>query len=207
MENADYWRNRPHGDERRDWREHTENWISDYWNSQSHSHRKLIVDALNTLVPFRSVYEVGTNCGPNLAVIHKEWPNVMIGGCDVNWEAIGFGQEKLPEATLNVSSATELIPPDKSWDVVLEDAALMYSTPEEMKKAASEIARVATTGIVICDWFSENEEVKDFHWARDYKKVFADYGFKVVYEHKITEEEWPSKNWSTHGYVFAFRRA
>lgn len=208
VEGADYWKNRKLDDSRRDWEHESPTWVSGYWGSQAHPHRKLIVEAFERLGVSNSVLEVGCNCGPNLQQIRNKFPNIEVFGVDISEEAIKEAGNCMP-GNFQVGSVIDISLPDGSVQVVLADAVLMYIGPEEIEKAISEITRVSGDAVIICDWFDKSElgVVKDGHWARDYSKLLEKQGFLETEKHKLTEEEWPNKKWATNGYVSVYRRA
>lgn len=200
----DYWVKRPRNDEEKDWHGDQEDWIEGYVKSIDHPHRKMITDALKKLIPFESILEVGSNCGPNLIVIKKEFPEVNLAGIDLSADAINEGKKLLPEADLRVGSLVELPWQDHSFDVVLADAALMYVPPSDIDMAMAALDRVAKKAILIVERFDESEKgvIKNHLWTRNYPLILEKLGYTVDKE-KITEETWPgSINWQKYGYLF-----
>ena len=203
-ENEKYWRERKKDDPRLDWRIGEEDWIGGYLLSTSHPHRELVKRAVQSLLPIKSLLEVGCNVGPNLAVLQDEFKNaVLLCGLDVNKDALQKGSEVLPEIVFIEGSAKRLPFPNKSFDIVLVDAVLMYISPEKIVNVINEIVRVARKGIIFVEWFDSDllGSVQFWHWARDYKTLLEQRGMKVEMR-KITQEDWPSENWSSIGYVF-----
>ena len=210
VEDLNYWKNRPLDDVRRDWYYNTDNWITDYRASVVHPHRKLTINALEELAPFESLLEGGCNCGPNLYLIKERFPGVKLAGIDVNEKAIEEAHRLLPDADIKIGDIEDKLPfEDKSFDIVLVDAVLMYVGPEKIKGVMSELDRVAKRGIILIEWDSESllGEVKEHHWARDYKGLLEELGFKVE-KTKIPAEAWPNRsgNWAKLGYVFGAER-
>lgn len=208
-EDKNYWMQRPIGDERKDWRTSGGNWVDDYWGSIHHPHRQFVIDVLGWTGSFDSVLELGSNCGPNLALIRQKFPFIKddkLGGVDLNPDAIMKAERELPGVKFWLASATELpFIADKSYDVVLADAVLMYLDPEEIKLAMAEINRIAKKTVVIIDWFdrwSLKGRIKDYHWCRNYARLLKKMGFAKVKKYKITQKEWQSPNWIKHGYAF-----
>lgn len=203
VEGEYYWRNRSLYDSRKDWHDES-SWIDGYWNSKDHPHRQLIVSALRN-VEFNSVLEVGCNAGPNLALIRRsfELADYNIGGVDVNLDALEKGKSELPGLEWCEGSVDELPFLDKTWDVVIADAVLMYVEPERIEKAIEEMVRVARKGLILVEWHDKSVlgKVKDFHWARNYEKLLADRGLEVE-KIKITKDHWPTKTWEENGYLY-----
>lgn len=203
-EDADYWKNRPLDDKRRDWGEKGENWIEDYKLSINHPHRQLILQALDKFGTFAGLLEVGCGVGANLKLIQDKYPETQMAGVDVNDNCIEEAKKFVPKAILKVGEATSLPFDDKSFDCILFDAVLIYINPSEISKVISEIDRVVRKFIVLCEWFDEDSTegiIKDFHWCRNYEKILNNLGYRVE-RIKITEENWPSKKWVIHGNIF-----
>lgn len=204
-----YWINRPLTDEKRDWQNQGENWVEDYNLSTDHPHRIEIIKAIISLSPVESVLEIGCNAGPNLKKISYAFTGIQLAGIDVNYDAIQIAKKYLPHAILGIGSAIEDYDfYDRSFGITICDAVLMYVPPEYIGKAAEEINRVTRKGIILCEWHDESEEgvVKDFHWARNYEKIFKRYGWELKNIKKITKEIWPSENWIKNGYIYVFHR-
>lgn len=190
---TEYWTERPIKEMVNDWGGKT------YLESVDHPHRKLIVDALKKFSPLTSVFEAGCNSGPNLLAIHREYPRIKLGGCDLSKGAIKQAVKGLPRGDYQVGSVTKLEFPARSYDVVIADAVLMYVNYVHI--ALDEMCRVAKKGIIIVDWYSETEEVKDYHWARNYKDLLERRGYKVE-TYKLKEKDWPNKSWIKNGMLF-----
>lgn len=209
IEDKKYWAERPLADSRRDWPLTEQTWVDDYWASKHHPHRKMIIEAIKRLQPFESLLEIGCNCGPNLALLKEEFPDIKeTAGVDINPDAIEKAKTKVYATKFWVADFTDMsFIPNKSYDIVLADAVLIYSNPEEIEKVVSEINRIARKSVVLVEWFSRSLKgvLKDFHWCRNYQKILENFGFEVK-KVKITENEWPNKNWAKHGYIFSGQR-
>lgn len=201
LEDVKYWQDRKADDTRKDWRlERDTDWVSEYWGSQEHPHRSLILEELSK-IEFDSLLEVGSNCGPNLQQIRNRFPNVKLHGIDASPVAVEFGK-KLFGPEIELGAADKL--PVKEVDVILSDAVLMYAEPEYYKKIKAEFEKKAKKAIILIEWFDKSKtgsEV-DGHWARDYQFN----GFDLVERNKITEQQWPNRAWYTNGYVFLFEK-
>lgn len=205
MEDKNFWINRPLTDDRRDWNEQKENWVADYWESKTHPHRVLVLDAVKKLNP-ESLLELGANCGPNLALVHELLPGCELIGIDVNADAVGLAEKNLPAAKMRKGDHNLLTSyPDKSVDVILADAVLIYIPKEEIEFVLDNMTRIACKGIVLIEW-EGNYELKDGHWSYPYKQMLESRGL-VVEKRKITKEEWPNRsgNWERNGYVYTAR--
>lgn len=209
VQDSSYWLFRPLNDEKRDWNDITLNWVEDYWESRNHPHRKLIANAVAYTVTLgaENLLEIGCNCGPNIAAI-REIVNMRdddFYGIDINADAIKKAKEMLPAVNWIVGDAMNLPFPDNSIDTVLTDAVLMYAKPDEIEHIVDEIVRVAKKAVVLLEWEGEKEKLEDYHWCRDYAKLFAKKGFTVD-ARKLTKEEWNTKTWQKHGRLYLCHR-
>lgn len=200
----DYWTKRPLDDEEKDWKGEQKNWVDGYVKSVDHPHRTLIINALKNLTPFESVVEAGANCGPNLFLIRREFPDTKVAGIDLSAEAVEVGKKFVPEADLRVGSMIKLPWEDKSFDIALADASLMYISPDDIDTVMTELVRVSKKAILIVERFDESEKgvVKNYLWTRNYPAILTKLGYKVE-QVKIDENTWPgSVNWQKYGYLF-----
>ena len=212
-QNHTYWEQRDLTDEKRDLEEKGENWIQDYILSVNHPHRDVILKGLQTFGEIESVLEIGCNTGPNLKRIHEAYPNLRLAGIDVNSMTIKEAKKQVPTASFYVADVTRDLRlfEDKSFDIILTDAVLIYVGMNEIRNVINEIDRIARSGVMLLEWGHHNTEpglVIDYHWARNYSNIFLKKGFHCL-TYKINEKEWPSsKTWKRNGYLYcAYRQA
>lgn len=201
-----YWMQRPIRDAHRDWTYNKQNWVKDYWASIEHPHRKLILEIIEQEQP-SSLLEVGCNCGPNLGLINREYPGILLAGIDASKDAIAYGKLKLPRTVAMQTADFYHIPfADRTFDIVLDDAALMYAPPDRIKQALRESLRVARNGLIIIERQHIVSKITGAVWAHNYKKLLQDLGL-VVTKKKFKKDDWPeSKNWVKFGCIItAFR--
>lgn len=207
IEGKTYWQNRPVEDERKDWNDKSD-WITGYWNSRNHPHRQMIVDTLNTLYPFKSVLEVGCNCGPNLSLIEEHFKESELTGVDVNLHAIEAAKILLPQAELFTGDVTNLpFGYTKNFDIVLADAVLMYIPPKDIINTMKRLVQLTTKALIIIDWYAPRSTLgtlKDHHWCRNYETLLKEFDFKVE-KTKITNTQWPNPRWVKYGHLFVCR--
>ena len=209
-----YWEMRRRDDPEKDWDYGEETWLDGYIKSVEHPHRKLIGDALVKFYPFGGILEIGCGVGANLIRLavytniigtdQELFPETKLTGTDVNRDSLNIAKEMLPRAIFKIGNVTSLPFEDKSFDVVICDAVLIYVGPDEIEKALSEIDRVVRKYIIFVERFDESLEgkVRGYVWARNYTKLLENFGFKVE-EQSITKEVWPtSKNWVKYGRLF-----
>lgn len=215
------------------WRDMHIDWKKSYWDTNNiketlyHPHRNFLMAVLKTM-KFNSLVEIGCASGPNLYRVSKEFPNVEFGGVDINKDAIEVAKELLPRASvLEVQNATSLFLSDKSVDVVLTDACLMYLNRRGLNKSLKEIKRVARNGIVLCELHCTNPihrfrlkhfdripNIRSFNlfkyikcfWEIGYSshnfiKLLTKHGFRSIQVYKIPKEAWSGFPWEVFGYV------
>src|SRR3990167_707145 len=177
---------------------------TEYWSKQdeykleaTHPHRQLILDELKKLEPFAGVLEVGCDIGQNLYLVGINYPETQLAGVDVNARAIESAQVVLPKAIFKIGNATELPFEDKSFDVLIYDAVLMYV--KDIDKALSEAQRVARKAIIIVDWESKKGKLIGHSIARNYPEILKIEGLK------LTEMQWPNEKWIKYGRLYVYR--
>jgi ubiquinone/menaquinone biosynthesis C-methylase UbiE len=188
-----------------------------YWESVNHPHRDLLLSKVSAYSP-SSVLEIGCNSGPNLLRIARAFPSAKLRGIDINRQSIDVGKKMFEESgiknvDLDVGRADELgVFGDKSFDVVLTDAVLIYIGKDKIDTVASEMLRIAKKAIVMVEYQDSKAEgrgsfiMKKGYWARDYAALFKP--MKDVAEvrmTKITREIWDDDYWSSLGHVVEVR--
>lgn len=136
-QNSEYWA------KRKGWEEYQKTW--------NHPHRDFLVRILGQL-HWTSLVEVGCGSGPNLINILKNLEGKQVGGIDINPEAIAIANEAFHGGHFKVGSAEDIMMSDKSTDVVLTDAFLMYVGPSKIRTYLKELVRIARNYIVLCEY-------------------------------------------------------
>ena len=202
--------------ERDDRGEGSDDWIKGYRGSQNHPHRPFLVKTISKYNP-SSILEIGCNCGPNLHLLAKKFPDAEITGIDINPVAVQKGnewlaQERISNVKLLESKADELRQfQDKSFDVVFIDAVLIYIGPDKIKEVLKEIICITCRAVILMEWHSFEPERKDLYghgvyylgcWKRDYVALLKRFvREEEIHVTKITEVIWPDKNWKEVGAI------
>lgn len=139
---------------------------------------------------YDNVLEIGCGVGANLYGM-----TVKIAGIDINEDAIGNAKKLLPHGEFKVGMAESIDYPDKSIDLILTDACLMYVPPQKIEDTVKEMLRVARKYIVMCEWHSKEEQYNG-HWVYDYQDLFKNYETKFT---KI--KGWDSTGWEEFGNI------
>lgn len=194
-----------------DWGGEKNDWVRSYWDSRDHSHRNFLIERICKFSP-SSILEVGSNCGPNLRLLARKFPDAEIIGIDINPKAVQKGnewivQEGITNVKLLVGKADELVWhfPKKKFDVVFSDAVMIYIGPDKIKEVIEEMLRVTRKALILLEYHSFNSKSNQLgvyigHWMRDYVALLKEFvprkKIKVI---KMPEELWPDKNWQRYG--------
>lgn len=206
-QNTSFWEKRTVADSHKDWT-YDGDWISGYEQSIRHPHRFDIIQILHSLRPFNSLLEVGCSVGPNLKLIHDEFPEVYLAGIDPNKDSVERAQTFLKSHNIHVAVGDVRTLGFDDADIILADASLMYITPEEIQGVMDRLALVAKKAVVIVERFSESKlgEPTGGVWGRDYELLLKERGFKVE-KTKMAPEAWPgSPNWQKYGHYFVGKK-
>lgn len=200
-----YWTKRPVFDQG-DWREKHTDWIRGYWESQNHAHRQLIITSIKQIGGINTILELGCNCGPNIALIKERLkiPEKQLAGIDINSDSVAFGKAHLPGVDFRIGNFVKLPWNDKSFDLVLCDASLMYVDRDHIYQTMEEIDRVTKKAVIIIDRFSSTSkgDITGHVWGRNYLRLLRNKGF-VPASTKLTKYTWPgSPNWQRFGRLF-----
>lgn len=174
--------------------------------SLNHPHRDVLIELLKK-EPFDSALEVGCASGPNIYRIAKQFPHVKLFGTDINRSAIRlakqwFAEKKLHTVTFEAKKIGDLRDfADKSIDVVISDAALLYVGPDTIFQVVSEFVRVAKKKIILVEMHSPDALHRyEDTWAHNYVALFKPYvAENQIKMTKITEEIWGG-DWAKNGY-------
>lgn len=207
LHDAKYWIERPMNSEH-DWIDNAPNWVESYVLSAGHPHRQLILEEISQMKPLHNILEIGCNTGPNLVRIRELYPKISLIGVDVSDRCINKARESFPNIFFKVCDYHNLPFPEEYVDCVLADAVLMYSNPEQIQQAMSELDRVTKKYIIIIDrWAKSEGGVRNGHiWRRNYSLILRKMGYEVK-KYKIEPEFWPnSVGWQKYGCVFVARK-
>jgi len=178
------------------------------------SHRGFLAERVGKLAPFESLLEVGCGGGANLVVLARAYPGARFYGVDISARAIRaaetvLSREAIANAAVFVGRAEDLRSfEDKSVDVVLTDAALMYVGPDKITRTISELARVARKGLIFNEWHLFEEGGSGLrrywyyaHWVHDYTRLLGTMlGVKAIHVERLPPGLWSSGGgWEAYG--------
>lgn len=201
-------------DTKKFWRERQMDWKSGYFDTHNHPHRDFWINILKRKGwRFDNVMEVGCGAGANLYRISKEWPDALIGGVDINEDAIKTARKMFPIRTfLTVMDATDLYLTSNSVDLVMTDACLMYLGSKAAQKALSEIKRIGSRYFLFVEPHIVNPLLGFLVWRREgifahnYKKLLKKLGFEEVEFYKIPKGGWGDTGWEKIGYIILAKK-
>lgn len=114
-----------------------------------------------------SLMEIGCGSGPNLINIAKALPGRQLGGVDINPEAITLCNQTFKGGHFRVGSAEDMMMTDKSTDIILSDAFLIYVGPLKINKYLQEMKRVARNNVVLVEYHHKS------WWKRQWLRLFS----------------------------------
>lgn len=195
-------------------------WAEGVWNSRDHPHRSFLVERIAAFSPISSVLEIGSSSGPNLYLLAKRFPHSEIRGIEINPHAVevgneGFSREGISNVKLSVGRAEDLSEfKDKSFDVILTDAVLMYIKRGAIQGVIKEMLRIARKGLVLIESHDFKHQLDDRRglgqvytralpfplWVRDYvallKQFVPEEQIRVT---KFTKDVWLEEGWGENG--------
>lgn len=158
----------------------------------------MMIDALKNLEPFAGVLEFGCSAGPNLMRVRSAYPETQLAGFDLNEESIEVAKELLPNAILKTGNMLKTPFEDKSFDIGILDASLMYLSPKEINQGLGEAERVIRKALLILERVTK-KEASGYIYSRNYPELLVDRGYKVT-TIQLNEQLWPhSKGWQKDG--------
>lgn len=182
-QNKNYWLKK---DDEQYWRAYLKTW--------NDPHREVISAALKQF-PWTSLIEVGCGSGPNVINIIKNNKGKQVAGIDINSTAIKVLQSSVKGGLFKVGSGEDIMMSDKSTDVTLTDAYLIYIGPLKIKKHLLEIKRITRNYIVLCEYY--NSSLRD-RWklrilsgrhSYNYKRLLRKLGFYDIQIFKMPKVE------------------
>jgi len=192
----DYWK--------KFWRFRKGNWNKAYFQTTGHPHRNKLFAILKEL-KFDSLLEIGCNSAPNLYRAKREFSNIELAGIDICEDAIEVAKKFLPEADLRIGMVERLPFEDKSYDIVLSDAVMLYLDYYEIEQCIKEVKRVGKKYLLLCEPQMPGNYMIGNYYGRNYKELLEDFGFKVLKVKNVLKKDWNSDElWNKYGkYILA----
>lgn len=158
------------------------------WESWQADHRLHLVDALKTLPPLDSVYEIGCGSGPNLRLLRERYPRELtLGGSEPSPGMAAWASEHLAIRVDNV--ALPQVPTDP-WDCVLSCYAMAYLEPQDLQTTLENLHDCTSLLVV----FEPNAQLLPYDapnlyslggavpcWAHDYPTELRKAGWQMIW--------------------------
>lgn len=162
-----------------------------YWNKRRHKKRSRWFASMLSKYSFESVYEVGVNCGRNLEYILRFSPDTLVGGIDINREALDFAQEQIPGAQLTHGSIYDLSAEPK-YDVVFTSGLLLHIPPDAVSDVIQSLLNKANKYVMHMETqgqdrvlngpqeFNPTEKVsRKLRCVHNYSRLYHHLGYKT----------------------------
>ncbi len=145
---------------------------------QHQAARRLLGQALKQ-IKFDKLLEVGCGTGDNLSYLKKQYPSVVLVGCDFSKKQIQLARQT-QDIQFDIADARKLPYGDGEFDIVITIGCLAHIPPQHIKQCANELQRVAREYLFI--WEEDKEltspmiyEVGSrtgWHFYHNYKNLF-----------------------------------
>jgi len=180
------------------------NWAESYLDTIYHPHRNQIIEAISIFPYANSIAEIGCGPGANIVRLSKAYPNMRIIGIDISHKAIDlakqyFKKNKYKNVKCDVSKADDLRSlKNRSIDVLLTDAMLMFIAPDLIEKTLREIVSKAKLGIVMNEFYLSGSRghFESGHWIYDLvkliKKIAPKSHIHIIKSHFTGDPTWNS---------------
>jgi ubiquinone/menaquinone biosynthesis C-methylase UbiE len=176
-----------------------------------HPHRSEIITELKRFPEIGTVLEIGSSWGPNLVLINKHNPDIYCTGIDISRNMVdagtryfkkqGYKKIRLIRGDMTLLTSFG----DNEFDLIISDAALIYVDARKIVHLASEMARVAKSGLILVEFDQDNKDplgqLFEAAWIRDYEMLFHNYASRID-KRRISEKIWPGK-WSANGKIIS----
>ena len=185
------------------------------------SERSLLAESLAECYPFESLLEIGCAYGQLLHIIAAQYPGVKMIGVDPDAERIAAGNAQLKgagirNALLSIGVAEDLSAySDRSFDVVIASAAMLFVAPEKIDAALMEMRRVAKKAILLLELHREGRPetrvaapAEEVYWTRDYRALLSKYfeSDRIIIS-RVANPLWKTETWKEHGHLIHVRLA
>jgi len=171
--------------------------VQRYWNHPEYINRSKEFAQRLKKYQFSSVYEVGMCNGRNLKYISDEFPEIKIGGCDVNKVALEFAKNNIPNVLTDHADILNLETSEK-FDIVFTHGVLMHTLPESINAVIEKIIDKANKYIIHMEKPEKNGLItrgpnsigkktsKRFVWQPNISDIYVNKGFKILEKENCT---------------------
>lgn len=202
------------------------------------SERGTLIRAIADRYPFKSLLEVGCSFGQNFHMLARQYPRGIFLGLDQDAGRVYGGSQLLIERGLanavlmegDMRFLDEF--QDRSFDLVICSAALLYLSPEEIGGVVKELWRISGRSLLLLeqncppaekaagetqpgsasDTFHQGIGRMPAYWQRDYERLLKE----LIVEPegkavrltltKVEAPRWPTERWKECAVLFALDR-
>ena len=138
------------------WAEKDIRTIQSYWDSPPATLRSKWFAKQLKSYNFFSIYETGFFSGRNLRYIYEEFPNIKVGGLDVNKKAVEFAKQRMPYADLHHMNLHDFNS-NKEYDIVFTSGILIHIPPKDVPTVLSKLLMSAKKYVMHIESIGNNE--------------------------------------------------
>jgi len=149
-------------------------YIKEYGISRSDLNKNFLGD-----LPIENILEVGCNYGLQLQLLQKQgFRNCY--GIDIQRYAIEKAHKSAPDLNVIYGSALDLPFKDKYFDLVFTAGVLIHISPDDIRKAITEIYRVSKKYIYGLEYYNEDYHEIEYRgnqkrlWKTDFCRMYQD---------------------------------
>ncbi len=171
----------------------------------NHPHRLKLVSIIKESQDFDNVLEIGCGKGTNIFLFAKHFPDVVYKGIDINKNNVKYAnsyaaKNSFPNITFEWGNIKHLSGiADKSFDILVCDAVLIYVDANLIKTVASEFKRIAKNKIILVEFNDDQTNSNGYEhnkcWVRNYEKLFENCDVKMS---EIEKGTW-TEQWEHYG--------
>jgi len=181
------------------------------------SERAVLTEAIAEAYPFGTLLEPGCSYGQLFHTIAPIFPEARMLGIDPDTQRIDGARDALMQAgfrnaSVQVGRAEDLsMFADRSFDLIVTSAALLYIEPNSIERTLNGFLRVAKKKLLFLEQHIDSEKAvlgipgplrpgEPAYWLRDYRRLLK----LFMPENKVTIEPvpnplWQTEQWKQHG--------
>lgn len=148
----------------------------------------------------KSILELGTNTGRNLAVIKELHPDVRCKGLDVNEMALEHARDRGIDVEFAYQDVNTLAEPENGWDAILTMSVLDHIPDEAVEELVPKIMHGARYMIAVELWTGKHDETAAYKYTRDYPALFERHGAQTL-RWEMTPGQFDTVHTPLWGYV------
>lgn len=163
------------------------------------------------MIKFSSVFEVGCGPGANIVPLGLAFPDIALGGSDINPEAIELARKAFPpHFVFEVASGDDLTMSDGSTDVGLTDMMLIYVGPLKIRRYLEELVRISRRYVVLVEFYHPSRWRRfvmtlQGRYTHNYPKLLARLGCSDIQVRKMPAHLWPDARDNDYRYIITAR--